>query len=116
MPKNKIPHEKLIEAELNALAAKTIERVKDDETLLIGGVYKRMMDMLETRFQEMGDNPPLPVQSVNDWLALALFMENRVQFLELCQKADKSNDPIYQRAKHWLVKIADKDMQNLARK
>lgn len=103
-----IPWNALIEeAELDALAWKTMSRVKDNETLPTGGVYRRMMAMLKTRADELSANPNEPMVAVHDWLALALFDKDRSAFLQRCQQADADNDPVYRQAEHWLRQFID---------
>lgn len=107
-------HDAHREAELAALTTQAFQRLRKGDTLPTSGVYKRMMKMLEQVAADLGDHPELPLKSVNEWLALALFAKDRAYFVKLCQTAAIHNDPIYHRGEYLLRKIIDEDKNTLA--
>ena len=102
-----------MQAEVNALTMQTMMRLKRGDTLPTSGIYKRMMVMLRERADKLLPNPQLPLRDVNDWLAIALFAEDRRQFVALCQEANDLDDSIYRRAEPWLRRIVESDLNGL---
>lgn len=105
----------LTNAELNALTSQLIDIVRRDETVRTGGIYARLTQRLQARARELEPAPKLPLRDVSDWLAVALFLENRQHFLAMCRVAERYHDPVYQRAKPWLGKIIEHDHNALRR-
>lgn len=111
MNKNDVSRQALLQAEINALAMQTMAKVKRGDTLPTNGIYRRMLDMLEERYRVLTPHPTLPLESVNDWLAIGLFSQDRAEFQALCAEASQAQDPIYLRAEPWLRKLLEHDRQ-----
>lgn len=103
----------LQKAELNALASQVIDMVKRDDTVRTNGIYQRLMVTLKQRADELEPTPKPPLSDVSDWLAVALFLDDRRHFLAMCRAAEHYDDPVYRRAKPWLAKIIQHDLNAL---
>ncbi|MFZ4816663.1 MAG: hypothetical protein ACOYL5_19160 [Phototrophicaceae bacterium] len=112
--KNEISRQALIRAELNVLSWQTLGDVKRGDTIQMKGPYETLMQNLQARAQELTQQGRPHPQKVNDWLALALFCEDRILFLDLCEAAQREEDPIFRQAEHWLQKIISADREQLA--
>jgi cobalamin biosynthesis protein CobD/CbiB len=106
-------HQAWKSAELNALTTQVIDMVQRDDTVRQTGIYERLMVKLAARAAELGPKPKPPLADVNDWLAVALFLDDRRYFQLMCRAAEHVKDPIYHRAKPWLQKFVKRDTDRL---
>jgi len=95
-------------AEFNALIIETIQRIQKGETIKQASAYARLMERLEARAAQMeAEGIQIPLKDVSDWLALALFMDDRDRFEMLCTVADHRGYTVYRRARPWIEKLLE---------
>ncbi|MEM6529977.1 MAG: hypothetical protein AAF653_16875 [Chloroflexota bacterium] len=115
MTRNKIAEDRLEQMEVNSMAWHTMIRIARGETLMTGGIYLRMALRLNERAIELEREPELHPQDKNDWLALALFAEDRARFLAACKQAQQNKSYVYLQVQPWLQQIIYADEVFLGR-
>ncbi|MEO0564490.1 MAG: hypothetical protein AAF125_20465 [Chloroflexota bacterium] len=103
--RNDIGQDAIHRAEMNALALQTIARIKRGDTVPHGSIYRVLMEELQGRALELGEAPGLPLSKPSDWLAIALFMEDRDRFHAMCAESRAAGDPVHKQALPWLSKM-----------
>jgi hypothetical protein len=67
------------------------------------------MRLLQERAVEIESHRGLLPESVTDWMALALFAENRQKFTLMCANAEKKNNLAYRQAAMWLNRLMERN-------
>lgn len=107
MRANDIAAKALSQSRLKQLQWMVLSRIKRGETLKLEGFNQRLMQLLEARSQEIESNPSLEPKSVTDWMALALFAENRNALALRCHHAEQRGDKAYKQAAYWLNRLME---------
>jgi hypothetical protein len=105
MNKNEISRRALEDAELNALTLQTIYRIKRGDTLPNDSLYRRLMERLQRRCAELETQDPVTPKDTTDWLALAIYGQDRDQFMQLYRAAEAAPDEVFERAQPWLTRF-----------
>ncbi|MEL6272914.1 MAG: hypothetical protein AAFR22_24120 [Chloroflexota bacterium] len=80
-------------------------RIKRGETIPDSNSYRRAKTMLEQRAAALCNGDPAQIASESDWLALALYAEDREWFAMLCVEARDYGDETFIKAERWLEGI-----------
>ncbi len=111
--KNDVSRKSLEQAEVDIMAWQTMLQLSSGDTLELNGASMHLMKMLRERASKLTGDESLKPESKNDWLALALFAEDRRWFVEACEQAERDRDIPYLRARNWLKQIVEKDKRKL---
>ena len=112
--KNDVSRKSLEQAEVDIMAWQTMLRLSNGDTLELDSASMRLMKVLRERADELTSNESLKPESKNDWLALALFAEDRRWFVEICEQAERNRDIPYLHARNWLKQIVEKEKRKLS--
>ncbi len=105
MRANDLARKTLSNTQLRNVQMMLLSRIKRGDTLRMEGFNRELMQMLEERSAELEAGDELAPASVTDWMALALFADDRRRFARRCGKAEKENDMNYKRATYWLHRL-----------
>ncbi|MEM6285358.1 MAG: hypothetical protein AAF787_24425 [Chloroflexota bacterium] len=108
MKTNDIAGRALVDSRMRNLQWMLLSKIKRGETLRMEGFDRSLMALLEKRAAEIEENPGMVPTSVTDWMAMALFAENRRDFAIMCGQAEKANDSAYRQAAVWLNRLMKK--------
>jgi hypothetical protein len=104
--RNEVTQQTLEQVTINSLAWQTMTRMARGDTIDMSGANVQLMNAMRHRAEQLEANGT-PPKDKNDWLALALFAEDRPKFLARCEKAAQSKNLVYLSAEAWLRQITD---------
>lgn len=110
--KNDVSRKSLEQAQINIAAWQTMLQLASGDTLELDSTSMRLMKVLRERAADMLTNGLTP-ESKNDWLALALFAEDRRAFVAACEQAEANREVPYLKARTWLKDVVEKDKTKL---
>ncbi|MEM6283924.1 MAG: hypothetical protein AAF787_17165 [Chloroflexota bacterium] len=102
MDKSTLYQRMQFQKEFDSLVWQIMTRVKRGETIPDSDSYRRVKHMLEQRAYALCNGDTAQIRSESDWLALALYAEDREWFATLCVEARDYGDEIYLKAENWL--------------
>lgn len=114
MDKSTIVQQMQLQTQFDAQVWQMMMRVKRGETIPDARQYMRVTKMLRERAKFLEANPALPVTRESDWLALAMYGEDRVNFIELCRTAEKGDNPTYNKVYVFLEPIIRNTLETLS--
>lgn len=89
-----------------------MSRVKQGKTIPDQKHYQRVIEMLRKRAAFIQANPDTRIEHESDWLALALYADDRRLFAEMCLHAAQTSDAVYESAAQWIGRLIDKALQD----
>jgi hypothetical protein len=113
MDKRTIMQRMQFQNEFESLVWQMMSRVKRGETLPESGQYQRVAQMLRERARFIETTSEADIQHESDWLALALYGDDRAFFAQMCLHAQEAEDPVYLNAEKWLKRIIEKTLNQL---
>lgn len=102
---NDIAGKTLSESKLDNVRWMLLSRIKRGETLKLEEFNQQLIDLLRQRAIELEKGKTLDPVSVTDWMALALFAEDRDRLAERCREAEGAEDRSYKNAAYWLRRL-----------
>lgn len=114
MDKRTIVQQMQLQTEFDAQVWQMMMRVKRGETIPDARQYMRVSRMLRERAKFLESNPGMPIARESDWLALAMYGDDRVTFIELCRTAQKTDDPMFNKVYVFLEPIIRNTMETLS--
>ncbi len=93
-----------------------LSRIRRGDTLKLEEFNKRLIDLLRERAAELEAATTLQPTTVTDWMALALFAEDRDRLTERCVQAEQEQDKSYTDAAFWLKRLMLQRHQRAARR
>ncbi len=111
MDKSTIYQRMQFQNEFESLVYQMMTRVKRGETIPDVAHYLRVRKMLQERSVAITNANAVQMLHESDWLALALYAEDRRMFAHLCLDAEANNDPVYRSASRWLGDIFEQTIE-----
>lgn len=105
MRPNDLAKRALHESQMETTAYMMKARIRRGETLRLDGINGKVLIELKRRCDELERAETLNPQSVDDWVALALWADDRKRLLECCRHAEVNGDPQYRQAAYWIRTI-----------
>ncbi len=114
MDKSTIVQQMQLQSQFDAQVWQMMTRVKRGETIPDARQYMRVCKMLRERAQFLEANLGMPITRESDWLALAMYGDDRVNFIELCRTAEKSDDATFNKVYVFLEPIIKSTLASLS--